>query len=121
MRREMLVGPRGIRFEAEVPLTRLERKRGLLGRPRLPPGEALLLEGTRSVHTFGMCFPITVAFLDDDLRVVRMARMCPGRLALPRPGARHALELCDGTDIRVGDRLVRDGRREEDPAAEGLG
>jgi len=30
MRREMLVGPRGIRFEAEVPLTRLERKRGLL-------------------------------------------------------------------------------------------
>ncbi|HEY8638290.1 MAG TPA: hypothetical protein VIL64_03550 [Solirubrobacteraceae bacterium] len=35
-------------------LTRRDRLRGLLGRDDLPPGEALHLPRTRSVHTFGV-------------------------------------------------------------------
>ena len=120
MRRQDLTGPRGMRWTAEVPRTRRERARGLLGRKGLDAGEALLLERAGSVHTFGMRFPVTVAFLDADLAVRRVIRMPPGRLALPRPRVRHVLECAEGTDLREGDRLKRESRREEGPAAEGL-
>jgi hypothetical protein len=114
MRSETLVGPRGLRLLVEVPQTRPERMRGLLGRPRLPPDRALLLEETRSVHTFGMRFPIKVAFLRGDLMVLRVACLRPGRIALPRPATRHVLELSEGADVRRGDHLMRHGRREGD-------
>jgi uncharacterized protein len=45
----------------------------------LPPDRALLIEGCRSVHTFGMRFAIDVVFLDAvgrPLRVVRNVRPC---------------------------------------------
>lgn len=63
--------------------------RGLLGRDGLPEGRARLLERARSVHTFGMRFPITVVLLDDSLEVIGVRRAKPGRLLLPRPWARH--------------------------------
>jgi uncharacterized membrane protein (UPF0127 family) len=74
----------------EIASTRAARRHGLLGRSDFEG--ALLLERTRSVHTFGMRFPIDIAMLDRDGRVVHTARLNPGRLALPRPRARQVLE-----------------------------
>lgn len=89
----------------EVPTTPWERMRGLLGRDGLEPGRALLLERTRSVHTFGMRFPIRATLLDRDLRVVAVRRMRPGRLLFPRPRVRHVLECPGGADLQAGDVL----------------
>jgi uncharacterized membrane protein (UPF0127 family) len=104
---ETLIDERGIRLRAEVPTSRRERARGLLGRERLVPGSGLLLERTRSIHTIGMRFEIAVAFLDADLRIVQLVRVPPGRIVMPRRGARHVLELGTDTRLRPGDRLRR--------------
>jgi hypothetical protein len=79
--------------------------RGLRGRDFLAPGEALLILRCRSVHTFGMRFPIAVVFLDGAGRVVEVIRMRPRRLARPRLRARHVLECSEGAEIRRGDLL----------------
>jgi uncharacterized membrane protein (UPF0127 family) len=91
MRHERL-GP----FTVIVPETRRERARGLLGRDGLEPGHGLLLERCRSVHTFGMKFSIDVVLLDRSWQAVRVIRMPPGRLLLPRRGGRHMLEVAAG-------------------------
>src|SRR4051794_10404064 len=38
----------------------------------LPSGHALLIADCRSIHTFGMRFPIDVAFLDERGRILRV-------------------------------------------------
>jgi len=68
----------------------LAKSRGLLGKKSYEG--AILLRGTRSVHTIGMRFPIDVAFLTHDLRVVAVVTMRPQRIALPRRGGRSVLE-----------------------------
>ena len=105
MRRIDLVAPRGTILRAQVPETRRERMRGLLGRPSLGRDQALLLEATRSVHTFGMGFPIRVALLDHDLVIRRIQHVPRNRLLLPRRGVRHVLEYAGGADLRPGDWL----------------
>ena len=81
--------------------------RGLLGRDGLAPGHAMLLERARSVHTFGMRFPIDVAYLDRDGTVLKTVRMRPHRLGLPVPRARLVVEAEAGAfgrwGIHVGD------------------
>jgi len=49
---------------------------------RPPPDHALLIPHCRSVHTFGMRFPIDVTFLDERGRIVRVARNVPPRRVL---------------------------------------
>jgi uncharacterized membrane protein (UPF0127 family) len=93
----------GRRWHIEIPRTRLERARGLLGRPHLPIGHALLLEGARSVHTIGMRFTIDTVLLDATLRVLQVVRMRPGRLLLPRRRVRHVLETAAGAGVGVGE------------------
>ena len=88
-----------------VPESRRERRRGLIGQVRLEPDEALLLERTRSIHTFGMRFSIAAALLDGHHAVRAVVRLPPKRLLLPRPGVRHVLELAVDADVRPGDRL----------------
>jgi len=66
---------------------------------------ALFLERCRSVHTFGMRTTITVAFLDANMRVIRVVRASPGRVLFCRR-ARHVLECHVGADVRVGDVLT---------------
>ena len=83
--------------------------RGLLGRDGLGAGHAMLLERARAVHTFGMRFPIRVAFLDRDWRVVQTRVVPPGRLARNRR-ARHALELGATERVDVGAVLSPGGR-----------
>ncbi|HEX7464228.1 MAG TPA: DUF192 domain-containing protein [Actinomycetota bacterium] len=98
-----MIDPRGRPWHVEVPTTRHERARGLLGRDGLPEWHAMLFERARSVHTFGMRFEIAALFLDCGLRVLEIARMPPGRLALPRPRARHLLEAPTDADLALGD------------------
>ena len=74
----------------EVATSRSERMRGLLGRDGLDG--AMLIHRTRSVHSFGMRFPIDVAFCDGDLVVVRTVRMRPGRVTRPSFRGRCVVE-----------------------------
>jgi uncharacterized membrane protein (UPF0127 family) len=48
------------------------RRRGLLGREALRPGEGIYLVPCQWVHMFGMRFAIDVAFLDRDGRVLAL-------------------------------------------------
>jgi uncharacterized membrane protein (UPF0127 family) len=101
---------RRVADRAHVAGTWWHRLRGLLGRPALRPGEGMLLLGCDSVHTVGMGYPIDVAFLNREGRVVRtVARLDPWRVGVGGRGAVHALELPAGrlaeTGIRVGTHL----------------
>ena len=109
MRTIILIGPRGLQLRTSVPQTRRERIRGLLGRNELAADEALLLERTRSVHTFGMRFAIGVAQLDTHWIVRAVVRMPPRRVLMPRRGTRHVVELSHVADVRPGDRFVTSG------------
>jgi uncharacterized protein len=60
---------------------------------RSPRADALLLPHCRSVHTFGMRFPLDLVFLDFELREVSLRRAVPpGRVAFERR-AEAVLEL----------------------------
>ncbi|HXH06775.1 MAG TPA: DUF192 domain-containing protein, partial [Vicinamibacterales bacterium] len=91
--------------------TRAARRRGLLGRDRLEPGEALWIAPSRGVHTCGMRFPIDVVALDRRGVVVDLVeRLGPWRIRLPRRGTFGVLELAAGTlaesRTRLGHRIV---------------
>ncbi len=91
-------------MEVRLAVTRWSRLRGLLGREPSP----ILLAPARSVHTCFMRLPIDVVFLDEELRVVKVARALePWRFAGAR-GARAVLELPAGgaAGLRVGARLA---------------
>jgi uncharacterized protein len=75
----------------------LHRLRGLLARPPMSREQGLLLLECSSVHTVGMGYPIDVAFLDAEGRVVRsVADLEPWRVGIGGAGAVHALELPAG-------------------------
>jgi uncharacterized membrane protein (UPF0127 family) len=63
------------------------RRKGLLGRESLLPGEGLWIAPCESVHTFFMRFPIDLVYLDRKLQV-RKVRHCVG--AWPGPLKRRA-------------------------------
>jgi uncharacterized membrane protein (UPF0127 family) len=76
----------------------------LLGLAFLDPGDgddALLIRRCRSVHTFGMRFPIDVVFVDRDWRVVRIVRDVGPRRVVRCRGADAVIEVLAGE----GDRL----------------
>jgi uncharacterized membrane protein (UPF0127 family) len=79
----------------EVPVARGLRAR-LLGLAGLAPeraGAGLLIPRCRSVHTFGMRFPLDLVFLDGDGRPISSRRgVGPRRLASERRAA-AVLEL----------------------------
>ena len=106
MERIVLVAGNGILFRVEVATTRRERVRGLLPYERLASGHALLIPNARAVHTVGMAFSIDVAFLDQEMRVIALRAMRPGRIGRPRLRARYVLECNAGEGPAVGDRLV---------------
>ena len=90
--------------------THWTRMKGLLGRDSLEPDEGLLITKTGSIHMFFMRFPIDAVFLDEDLRIERIAAdLKPWRMAAKR-GAKQVLELPAGEASRrsltVGQRLL---------------
>jgi hypothetical protein len=76
-----------------VALSRRARLLGLALLDRSAAGAGLFLPGCRSIHTFGMRFPLDLVFLDFELHVVSLRRAVPpGRLAFERR-AQAVLEL----------------------------
>jgi uncharacterized membrane protein (UPF0127 family) len=66
----------------------------------MPSGHALLIPDCRSVHTFGMRFPIDVAFLDDAGRPIRVERAVDPRRVLVCRGAFAVIEAPAGEIAR---------------------
>ena len=91
---------------AEIAADRAARRKGLIGRTE-PDG--VLVLPVRSVHTFGMRFPIDVAFCDPEGTVLRIVAMRPNRVCRPCWGARTAIEAPTGAfrewGVEPGDRL----------------
>jgi uncharacterized membrane protein (UPF0127 family) len=85
-----------------------QRRRGLLGRSRLDPDEAIFIVPCKWIHMFGMHFPIDVAFLARGGRVVAVHHaLKPNRLSKIALRAEGVLELAAGrlraTATAVGD------------------
>lgn len=79
-----------------------ERMRGLLGRPPLTADQGLLIDPCRMVHTFGMRYPIDLAFLDASGRVRKtIVALSPGRIA-GSFFATATMEFAAGTLRRIG-------------------
>lgn len=97
---------------AEVAASHAERRRGLRGRDGVEG--ALVIPSCSWVHTFGMRFPIDVAFVGGDGVVVKMVRMRPWRLGTPVRDADWLVEAAVGSferwGLSVGDVVeLRDG------------
>jgi len=88
--------------------TSAQRRRGLLGRSGLDPEESIYIVPCGWIHTFRMQFPIDVAFLAGDGRVLAVHHsLRPNRLSRIVLRAQGVLELSAGrlraTDTEVGD------------------
>jgi len=87
------------------------RLRGLLGRDGIEG--ALYLHPAKSVHTLGMRFPIDVAFVDRELRVLRTVAMRRWRLGRPVLKAHGVIEAEAGTfaqwNLKAGEQLAIKG------------
>jgi len=88
---------RAVAERVRLAATHWTRLRGLIGTSGLAADEGLWIVPCRQVHMFWMRYPIDVAFLDDDLRVVGLqADLRPWRISPGFPAARSALELAAG-------------------------
>lgn len=89
--------------------TRSERLRGLLA-TQLDDGAALVIAPCRQVHTFGMRYPIDVAFCDASWVVRHVVRaLRPRRVSRLVVAARCAIEMrahALGDDVVPGCALV---------------
>jgi uncharacterized membrane protein (UPF0127 family) len=83
----------------------------LLDRSRAGPG--LLIPSCRSVHTFGMRFPIDVLFLDRDGFVLREERAVRPCRILACAGASAVLELPATTSAESAPRVTSLGTQKE--------
>ena len=84
------------------------RRRGLLGRATLEPGEGAFIVPTQWIHMFGMKIPLDIAFLDAEGVVLHIHHsLRPNRISRPVWRAHGALELPSGTlaasGVRIGD------------------
>lgn len=90
--------------------TSQERRRGLLGRDQLGSDEGMYIVPCEWIHTFGMRFPIDLAFIAKDGRILTIqSDLRPNRLSKPSFRAQGALELSAGrlkaTGTTVGDMI----------------
>ncbi|MDF7826448.1 DUF192 domain-containing protein [Pontiellaceae bacterium B12227] len=85
------------------------RMKGLLGRSGLEPGTAMLIRPCRSIHMWFMRFPIDAAFLDAELRVLKVSRnLKPWQLAFAPRKTASVLEAAEGAmkNLQPGDSLI---------------
>src|SRR4051794_27076024 len=87
--------------------TLASRLLGLAFLGSLPSGHALLIPDCRSVHTFGMRFPIDVAFLDERGRAVRVESGVARRRVLVCRGAFAVIEAPAGEMGRFVGKVAR--------------
>ncbi len=77
------------------------RNKGLLGRSSLADGSAMIIAPCSAVHTFFMQFPIDIAFIARDGRILKIRHdVRPWRVAVAF-GAHAVVELPAGTLRRV--------------------
>lgn len=92
---------------AHVADTFRSRLQGLIGRNGLEG--ALVIEHTRWIHTFGMRFPLDVAYVDIEGNVVRVDRLAANRLGRPERKAVMIVEAEAGAferwGLKVGQRI----------------
>jgi hypothetical protein len=92
---------------AEVAGDARARRRGLLGRDAVEG--VLVLRPCRHLHTFGMRFPIDVAFCSGTGVVLRTCTLPPRRLSPVVPRAAFAIEAAAGAfdrwRLRAGDQV----------------
>ena len=98
--------------DLEVATSLWSRFLGLMGRRSLPAGHGLWLAPCSQVHTFFCRFPMDVAFVDREGRILHIAHaMRPWRVGRLVFGAKAAVELPGGTlraaGVDRGNRLVR--------------
>jgi uncharacterized protein len=93
------------------------RLKGLIGRKaaNFRPGMGLWIDPAEGIHTIGMSFPIDVAYLDADRRVIHVChRLSPMRISAIKRKARSVIELPAGTlaatGTEVGDLLELRGQ-----------
>ncbi len=87
-------------LDVQVAATTLARMRGLLGRPPLGPGQAMLIRPCNLVHTVGMGYAIDVVFLRRDGLVLKVAAALAPRRASGHWRAHCVLELAAGEAAR---------------------
>jgi uncharacterized protein len=85
---------------AEVARDGRDRRRGLLGRDAFEG--AFVIRHCRNVHTFGMRFPIDVAFCDAAGTVLRTCSLPPWRVSPIVWNAAFAVEATAGAFERWG-------------------
>ena len=85
-----MVEAEGIGFSARVVKGFLERLKGLLG--TRSDASPILLVPCRSIHTFGMRYPMDICFLDASGGVVRSIRRVGAGAFLKADEARSVLE-----------------------------
>jgi hypothetical protein len=83
------------------------RRHGLLGRSALAADAAIIIAPCNSIHTFFMRFPIDVAFVARDGRIVRVSRAVPAWRIRAAMRAFAVVELAAGAleraETRQGD------------------
>ena len=87
---------------------------GLLGRPSLPAGGALVIDPCSSVHTAFMRFAIDVVYFDSSRRVIKsVAHLKPFRMSAALRGRCSVIELPSGaiaaSNTAPGDQLAFEG------------
>jgi uncharacterized protein len=80
-------------YEVPAATSLLSRLLGLALLRRGRAGSGLLIPRCRSVHTFGMRFPLDLIFLDAGGRVIELRRSVPPCRVIRCPGAMAVLEL----------------------------
>lgn len=81
----------------EVADTSAKRRTGLLKHPALTAGQGLWIVPCEAVHTFGMKFPIDIAFLNRKRRIVKVRQGVARRRMSFCLTAHSVLELPAGT------------------------
>ena len=98
-------GPWGLRIERtgrwlvrtlEIASDSESRKKGLLGRDALAPEIGFVIAPSQGVHTFGMRFPIDVAFCDRYGFVPHAVTMRPRRISRPVWRSYFTIEAPEG-------------------------
>jgi len=92
----------------EIAGSRKARRKGLVGRDGID-GALLLPSARMGVHSFGMRFPLDVAFCDRDMVVRRVTCLKPVRMSRPSFSAPCVIEAEAGAfdrwGLQVGDHL----------------
>lgn len=100
-----------IAAEAQVADSFLSRGRGLIGRPPLREGQALVIRPCKGIHTWFMKYPIDVVYVDATDTVIDIeTQIAPWRLCKPRRKASYVIELRAGTAtpdrVQIGDQIA---------------